>query len=88
MFNIGRLQTVKSCFRVRVFLCTSFHPHNALYPLWKFNGHERNMRQRHLIAGITELIVRTSIVGPTGVSTCGSYTDTLLYDRYDLCSEH
>jgi len=27
-----------------------------------FNGHEKNMHQRHLTAEITELIARTSIV--------------------------
>jgi len=31
------------------------------------------MHQRHLTAEITELIARTSIVGPTGVSKYGSW---------------
>jgi len=39
-----------------------------------FNGYERNMHQRHLTAEIIELIARTSIVIPTGVSKCGSHT--------------
>ena len=43
---------------------------------YSFNGHERNMRLRHLTAAITELIARTSSVRPTGVSKCGSYIDT------------
>jgi len=44
-------------------------------PPCNFNGHERNMHQRHLTAGITELIARTSLVVPTGVSTCGNHTN-------------
>jgi len=34
------------------------------------------MRQRHLTAEITELTARTSLVTPTGVGKCGSYTYT------------
>jgi hypothetical protein len=34
------------------------------------------MRQRHLTAEITELIARTSLVGPRGVSKGGSHTYT------------
>ena len=47
-------------------------------PLCKFNGHDGNMHQRHLTAEITELIARTSIVTPTGVSNCGSHTYTFM----------
>jgi len=34
------------------------------------------MHQRHLTAEITELIARTSLVRPTGVSKCGRHTYT------------
>ena len=36
-------------------------------PLASLIRYERNGHQRHLTAGITELIVRTSLLGPTGV---------------------
>jgi hypothetical protein len=45
-------------------------------PLCNFNEQQRNMRQRHLTAEITELIASTSLVGPTGVSKGGSHTYT------------
>jgi hypothetical protein len=41
-----------------------------------FNGHERNMRQRHLTAEPTKLIARTSVVIPTGVGKCDSHMYT------------
>ena len=44
-------------------------------PPCKFNGEKRNMHQRHLTGGTTELIPRASLVGPTGVSKCVSYSD-------------
>jgi len=34
------------------------------------------MHQRHLTAEIIELIARTSLVVPTGVSKCGRHTYT------------
>jgi len=52
-------------------LLTSLFP-----PLCNFNGHERNIQQRHLTAVIIKLIARTSLVWPTGVSKCGSHTYT------------
>jgi len=45
-------------------------------PPCNFNGDKRNMHQRHLTGSTTELIPRASLVGPTGVSKCVSYTDT------------
>ena len=46
----------------------------VLPPFCNFKAHERNMHQRHLTAGITELIARTSLVTPKGVSTFGNHT--------------
>ena len=43
-------------------------------PLCNFDGHERNMDQRHLTAETTELMSRTSLVCPTGVSKCSSHS--------------
>ena len=64
----------------------TFHPfehYSSHQILCNFNAHERNMHQRHLTAEITELIVRTSLVRPTGVSKCGSHTYT-----FRLLSSH
>ena len=43
-------------------------------PPCKLNGLERNLFPQRLIVWITELIARTSSVGPTGVITFGNNT--------------
>jgi len=70
----------EAIFRYTTHFFSPLHSHTGTVPaidpwppLCNFNGHERNVHQRHHTAEIIELIARTSIVRPTGVSNCGSH---------------